>query len=389
MKIILQSVAAVVLVVSAATFLSSYTPKATQDTETKNPKPKKQKIQVAILLDVSNSMDGLIEQAKAQLWNMVSVMGKAETDDKQTPDIEIALYEYGRTSNEVSKGYIKQITPFTTDLDMLSQNLFKLTTYGGAEYCTNVMYTSLNELNWDNTSSSYKVIFIAGNEDFLQGDVSYTKACELAKSKGVIVNTIYCGDKMQGIKEHWNLTGCGNGSYTNINQDAKIDDIPTPYDSLLITLNDKLNSTYIAYGSQGMSKLAAQAEVDQKSFESNKAAAIKRAGVKGNSKLYRNSSWDLIDAVDDDSSFLAKVDLSTIPSSLQIKSRAQLIKLVNEKKTERGNIQKEIAKLTIKRETFIASEKARAANTKTEATLETEIEKTIRKQARDFNIKIN
>ena len=34
------------------------------------------KIQAAILLDVSNSMDGLIAQAKAQLWNMVSVMGK-------------------------------------------------------------------------------------------------------------------------------------------------------------------------------------------------------------------------------------------------------------------------------------------------------------------------
>ena len=36
------------------------------------------KIQAAVLLDVSNSMDGLIEQAKAQLWNMVSVMGKAK-----------------------------------------------------------------------------------------------------------------------------------------------------------------------------------------------------------------------------------------------------------------------------------------------------------------------
>ena len=34
------------------------------------------KIQAAILLDVSNSMDGLIEQAKAQLWTMVNVMVK-------------------------------------------------------------------------------------------------------------------------------------------------------------------------------------------------------------------------------------------------------------------------------------------------------------------------
>ena len=55
------------------------------------------KIQAAILLDVSNSMDGLIEQAKAQLWNMVSVMGKAKCDGV-APQIEIALYEYGRSS---------------------------------------------------------------------------------------------------------------------------------------------------------------------------------------------------------------------------------------------------------------------------------------------------
>lgn len=55
------------------------------------------KIQVAVLLDVSNSMDGLIEQAKAQLWNMVSVMGKAKCNEI-TPKIEIALYEYGRSN---------------------------------------------------------------------------------------------------------------------------------------------------------------------------------------------------------------------------------------------------------------------------------------------------
>jgi hypothetical protein len=57
-------------------------------------------------------------------------------------------------------------------------------------------------------------------------------ACTEAKNKGVIVNTIYCGDRLQGIKEHWNLLGeCGNGSFTNINSDAKPEDIPTPYDS--------------------------------------------------------------------------------------------------------------------------------------------------------------
>jgi len=83
------------------------------------------KIQAAILLDVSNSMDGLIEQAKAQLWNMVSTMGKAQCDNNVSPQIEIALYEYGRTTNDAGKGYVKQINAFTNDLDQVSKNLFR------------------------------------------------------------------------------------------------------------------------------------------------------------------------------------------------------------------------------------------------------------------------
>ena len=184
---------------------------STQLTKTANPK-----IQAAILLDVSGSMDGLIEQAKAQLWNMVNTMGKAKCDGSVSPKIEIALYEYGRSTNDIKAGYVKLINGFISDLDSLSQNLFSLKTNGGDEYCGQVIFSSLNELKWDPSPESYKVIFIAGNEDFLQGSLHYTKACTEAKNKGVIVNTIYCGDKMQGIREHWNLAGeCGNGSFTN------------------------------------------------------------------------------------------------------------------------------------------------------------------------------
>src|SRR3954469_20824787 len=81
------------------------------------------KIQVAVLLDVSNSMDGLIDQARAQLWNMVTVLGKAKCNEL-SPRIEIALYEYGRDNNDPKKGYVKQINNFTGDLDQLSRNLF-------------------------------------------------------------------------------------------------------------------------------------------------------------------------------------------------------------------------------------------------------------------------
>ena len=249
MKILSASATVFILTTIAFTTLSLTKPETAISKRNITADPK---IQVAILLDVSGSMGGLIEQAKAQLWNMVTVMGKAKCE-AGNPKIEIALYEYGRSTNDANAGFIKQISAFTSDLDQLSQELFKLTINGSEEYCGQVIYTSLNDLNWDASSSNYKVIFIAGNEDFLQGSVHYTKACAEANKKGVIVNTIYCGDRLQGIKEHWNLAGeCGNGSFTNINQDAKIDDIPTPYDSTLVVLNNKLNGTYLYYGEVGV-----------------------------------------------------------------------------------------------------------------------------------------
>ncbi len=345
------------------------------------------KIQAAILLDVSNSMDGLIEQAKAQLWNMVSVMGKAKCDGV-APQIEIALYEYGRSSNNVADGYVKQISPFTSDLDKLSQDLFKLTTNGGDEYCGHVIHTSLNELAWDTSSLNYKVIFIAGNEDFLQGNILYTNSCAEAKKKGVIVNTIYCGDRMQGIKEHWNLAGeCGNGSFTNINQDAKVPDIPTPYDTTLIVLNEKLNGTYLYYGASGEANFARQYQLDAGNAGMSKEVAAKRTAVKGNKQLYNNASWDLVDAIDRDSAFIAKVDMKTLPDSLKNKSRAELQKIVDKKNAERSAVQKEIMIINTQRENFIAAERAKSANNNV-ATLESEVEKVIRQQAKRFKMVI-
>ena len=351
-------------------------------------KKSKSKIQAAILLDVSNSMDGLIDQAKAQLWNMVSVMGKAKCNDG-TPQIEIALYEYGRTSNDKNKGYVKQITPFTSDLDKLSQDLFALTTYGGEEYCGQVIHTSLNELNWDADPNSYKVIFISGNEDFLQGNLHYTSACAQANKKGVVVNTIYCGDRLQGIKEHWNLLGeCGNGSYTNINSDAKPEDIPTPYDSTLITLNNKLNGTYIYYGAEGARGFALQSTMDAQNTQLSQAAGVARISTKADKKLYSNARWDLVDASNDDNKILDKIDFKTLPDSLQKKNKEQLKIVIAQKSNERAAIQSQIKDISAKREVYIANEKAMRSKDNAAPTLETEVEKIIREQVKRFNMKI-
>ena len=350
------------------------------------PKPPAPRIQVAVLLDVSNSMDGLINQAKAQLWNMVSVLGKAECN-QGTPQLEIALYEYGRPDNGASRGYIRQINGFITDLDQLSKNLFNLTTNGGLEYCGKVMYNALTEINWDTSSSSYKTIFIAGNEDFLQGDVSFSKACDEARKRNVVVNTIYCGDRMQGIREHWNVgSECGQGSYTNINQNSRVDEIPTPYDSTLFVLNDRLNATYIGYGSRAMAGAAQQAEVDKLNMAYSQGVAARRVAVKGKKEIYSNGDWDLVDARKADSTIISKVDMKTLPAELKHLSREQLKQHVDKKSREREQIQQEIAAVSNRRDAFIAEQKKKQATASNTPTLETEIEKIIRQQAGRFKM---
>jgi von Willebrand factor type A domain len=359
-------------------------------TQNKNNRPAQPKIQVAILLDVSGSMDGLTEQAKAQLWNMVNTLGKAKCDGSVSPKIEIALYEYGRTTNDVKAGYVKRINGFISDMDSLSENLFSLKTNGGDEFCGQVIYTSLQQLQWDAAPENYKVIFIAGNEDFLQGSLHYTKACTEAKNKGVIVNTIYCGDKMQGIREHWNLAGeCGNGSFTSINQNAKAEDIPTPYDSLLITLNGNLNSTYVTYGWAGETYYAKQATMDAKNAQASKKQQIARIKTKANNKVYDNASWDLIDANAKGKLDEVIADKNALPDSLKTKSKEEIKVIVEEKSRQRAAVNNQINELTAKRELFIIEERKKIAATKQENTLETEVEKIIKEQAKRYKMQID
>ena len=90
--------------------------------------------QIAILLDTSSSMDGLIHQARTQVWRIVNELGRASYKG-QRPQVQVALYEYGKSTLAREQGYVRCIAPFTTDLDRLSENLFALRTCGGEEYC--------------------------------------------------------------------------------------------------------------------------------------------------------------------------------------------------------------------------------------------------------------
>ena len=91
----------------------------------------------------------------------------------------------------------------TTDLDRVSQELFALTTNGGAEYCGQVIEQASRDLAWSDSDNDLKAIFIAGNEPFTQGPVDYHKSVKNAVAGGITVNTIHCGSEQAGIDGKW------------------------------------------------------------------------------------------------------------------------------------------------------------------------------------------
>ncbi|MFM8963812.1 MAG: hypothetical protein ACKOGD_08225, partial [Sphingomonadales bacterium] len=118
------------------------------------------KVQLVILFDTSNSMDGLLNQAKSRIW---AIVNEASTLTYQGAPItlEIAMYDYGNTSIPAAQNYVRKQLDFSTDLDLVSEKLFGLRTSGGDEYCPAVIVSSLKELNWSSSPQDLKLIYIA------------------------------------------------------------------------------------------------------------------------------------------------------------------------------------------------------------------------------------
>ena len=346
-----------------------------------NSKTEQPEIKVALLLDTSNSMDGLIDQAKAQLWKIVNELSYAKCEN-ENPNLKIALYEYGNDNLNAEEGYLRQVISFSDDLDEISKSLFSLTTNGGNEYCGKVIKTALNQLEWGTNEDDLKLIFIAGNEPYSQGNVSYKEASKLAHNRDVTVNTIFCGDYDQGISISWkdgaDLT---HGNYMAINHNEATVHIASPYDDKILELNEKLNKTYIAYGSVGRKKMEMQAEQDSNAMSYNKANAVSRT-VSKSSRLYKNSSWDLVDAEKEEDFSYEDLKQSELPIELKEKSKAEIKSYVEAQSKTRIKLQDEIAALNLKRRDYVAKQNTNASNS-----LENAMLKALKTQAEKKNYK--
>lgn len=343
------------------------------------------RIQIAILLDTSNSMDGLIEQTRHQLWQVVNEFAAARQNGI-LPILEIALFEYGNRGNSVEAGYVRQLNGFTRELDAVSQGLFSLTTNGGSEYCGYAIDKAINSLQWSQSASDLKAIFIAGNESFAQGPVRYQEAIQLAQQQGISINTIHAGNHEVGVRDGWQAGAVlAGGDYLSIDADQQVVHFHAPMDARIAELNAQLNETYVPYGAQGAGKAERQLQQDQVSSDISAGLLAKRAHSKA-SAFYGNADWDLVDALRDGeiaAEQLGAMAESALPESMQGLSAEQKLDYLQQKQAQRQSIQREILELSASRADYVAEqqrEQAAAAPSVSDA-----LTGSIRRQAQQKN----
>jgi len=337
-------------------------------------------VQIAVLLDTSNSMDGLIDQAKTQLWKIVGEFAKSKRQG-QAPELQVALYEYGKSALPQKDEFLRQIQPLTTDLDKISEELFKLTTNGGEEYCGAVIKAAVDNLKWSTVKGDLKLIFIAGNEPFNQGKVDYKEACKEAIAKGILVNTIHCGSASDGISTHWkDGADLADGKYMSINSDQKIEVVNAPQDAEINRLGGELNKTFVAFsGQKGKDGKERQEAVDKASAGQSPQALAQRNFAKSNAQ-YDAKGWCVISACRAGQIKIEDLKEEDLPEELKKMTKEQRKAFIDAKIKERETIEADIKKLTEAREKFVGEElKKRAANG--EDTLDKAIIKTVREQA--------
>jgi hypothetical protein len=352
-------------------------------------------IDLVLCLDTSNSMDGLIDSAKIRLWDVVNELARL----RPTPDLRVALYSYGNDNHSPANGWVKKELDLTADLDDVYKALNTLRTKGGTELVARVTRSAVTEQPWSPAPGAMRLVFVCGNEPVDQDrQVTLDEVADLAKGRGVVVNTIYCGRAGTVEAGGWAMFAdkC-HGKAINIDQNKAVREVvaKTEFDDEILKLGDAMGKTYLAYGKEGKARFENQREQDFNALKAAPAApgaapqaALGRAASKA-SDLYRNGRWDLIDKMKEDKSFdLSRVPEAELPAELCKLPPGDRLAFVQKKAEERAALQKRIADLTAQRQKKLDADRAAQPRNPADQALDEAVRAVVRDQARTAGFEV-
>jgi hypothetical protein len=312
-------------------------------------------IDVVLCLDVSSSMNDLVDSARVKLWDLVNELATV----KPAPRLRVGLYSYGNRDYDARTGWVRKEVDLTGDLDTVYKKLNSLRSAppGSEEYVARVCRAALGEQKWSTEKKALKLIFVCGNEPANQDkEVTLESVARSAIDKDVIINTIHCkwSGAAAGEAQGWqDLAKKAEGRFAQIDMKKGTVAIATPHDKKLEQLGTKINQTYVAYGTRATREEKAKNQTEQDGNAARFGAAAGRA-ISKSTALYYNADWDLVDRLKDNPKFdVAKVPEAQLSDEMKKMKPAERVAHVKKKLAEREAIQKEIAQLSKKRAEYV------------------------------------
>jgi Mg-chelatase subunit ChlD len=209
---------------------------------------KKPNVEVVFCLDTTGSMGGLIEGAKQKIWSISNQI----VAGKPTPNLKVGLLAF----RDRGDAYVTKLTDLTDNLDAIYSTIKTFKAEGGGDIPESVnqaLNESVTKFQWSADKDTLRIIFLVGDApphmDY-PDDVKYPETCKLAKEKGIIINTVQCGNDANCTKYWQEIAEKTDGMYVQIAQDGAQLRVITPHDKRLAEINAELENTTLVYGSR-------------------------------------------------------------------------------------------------------------------------------------------
>jgi Mg-chelatase subunit ChlD len=316
------------------------------------------RIEVVFVLDTTGSMSGLIQAAKDKIWSIASTMASAQP----APEIRMGLVAY----RDRGDAYVTRVFDLSDDLDSMYAKLIDFQADGGGdgpESVNQALHDAINGISWSQDGDAYQVVFLVGDApphmDY-QDDVKYPVTLAEAARRGIVVNTIRCGENAYTEREWRAIAAATQGAYFTVEQSGSAIAAVTPYDSELAKLSAELDATRLYYGTakeleEKKSKVAATEKLRGLASD---AALARRAAYNISTSGERNlfGSGDLVSDVIDGAVKVDEIETEMLPEPMQAMSPAEIEAVVRENNSRRDELKQEIGRLSEQRAAYIAEE---------------------------------
>ena len=344
------------------------------------------KVDVVFVLDTTGSMGGLIQTAKEKIWSIATTMASAQ----QTPEIRIGLVAY----RDRGDSYVTKIVDLSDDLDSVYASLMDFEANGGGdtpESVNKALYDAVHNMSWSQEDQAYQVIFLVGDApphmDY--NEVRYPQIVASALEKGIVINTIQCGEIPSAIGPWTQIASLGHGIFFQVEQAGGSVAYTTPFDEEIADLSAKLDDTRLYYGTEEeKEKMRGKVAATDKlhavaSFASRARRGVFNVSAGGRTNLLGDN--ELVAAVASGTVDLNELDEDALPEALKPMARAEQEAFVAELSEERADLQRQIRDLSQDRVGYLAKKVDEAGGLKD--SLDQKIYNAVKEQAGEAGLK--